>query len=291
MRRFVFWRIIHLPSQTSADTADALAIVIRELVERGLTCCGVIIDHAANEKRALDARTADSWQSRTRTCLIRVACLSHTLNLGIQDIIRQCVPGCDPIADRHTIIDALPKDKWGDEFYGMPTIVKTRRLCVGEITEDIAQRYPRINQQMSRLSPPHGSLLRAQAFEVFRRYNFESLSECCAVINDLIKWSDTEATRLYMVWPKVVETNKHLNQLADSGNVYGRPFQNCLRARFQKTEVIGQLLLSFLLTASSLEWYHGLPEVLPEDNPRTSNKFLRSLEPITRYGKSRGNIT
>jgi hypothetical protein len=44
-------------------------------------------------------------------------------------------------------------------------------------------------------------------------------------------------------------------------------FENCLRARFQKTEDIGQLVLSFLLTPSGLEWYRGLPEVLPEGNP------------------------
>jgi hypothetical protein len=72
MRRFVFWRIIQFPSQTSADIAEALAIVIRELVERGFTCCGVVTDNAAIEKLALDARAADSLQIRTGTCLIRV---------------------------------------------------------------------------------------------------------------------------------------------------------------------------------------------------------------------------
>jgi hypothetical protein len=53
-------------------------------------------------------------------------------------------------------------------------------------------------------------------------------------------------------------------------------FQNCLRARFQETEDIGQLVLSFLLTPSGLEWYRGLPEVLPEDNPRTNKKSMRT---------------
>jgi hypothetical protein len=37
-------------------------------------------------------------------------------------------------------------------------------------------------------------------------------------------------------------------------------------------EDIGQLLLSFLLARSRLEWYRGLPEVFPADNPRITKK-------------------
>jgi hypothetical protein len=75
---------------------------------------------------------------------------------------------------------------------------------------------------------------------------------------------------------KARRDSEHLNQLADSGNVQAHFLQNCLRARFQKTEDIGQLVLSFLLTPSGLEWYHSLPEVLPEDNPRTSKTAVRT---------------
>jgi hypothetical protein len=82
MRRFVFSRIIQFPSQTSADIAEALAVVIREPVERGFTCCGVVTENAANEKRALDAHTADFWQSRMRTCLILRAMLEPHVKFG-----------------------------------------------------------------------------------------------------------------------------------------------------------------------------------------------------------------
>jgi hypothetical protein len=79
-RRFLFWRIIQLRAQTSAAIAESLAIVIRELTNRGFTCCGVATDNASNETRALDSTAANSLQQTTRTCLIRVPCLSHKLN-------------------------------------------------------------------------------------------------------------------------------------------------------------------------------------------------------------------
>jgi hypothetical protein len=53
-RRFLFWRIIQFPAQTSAAIAEGLAIVIRELTNRGFTCGRVVTDNASNEKRALD---------------------------------------------------------------------------------------------------------------------------------------------------------------------------------------------------------------------------------------------
>jgi hypothetical protein len=76
MRRLLFWGIIQMPSQTSADIAEALATVVREPVARGFTCCGVVTDNPANEKKVLDAKATGSLQSLTGICLIRVPCFS-----------------------------------------------------------------------------------------------------------------------------------------------------------------------------------------------------------------------
>jgi hypothetical protein len=135
-----------MPSSISTDIAKTLAIVVRELAARGFTCYGVVIDSSASEKKAFDAKAAASVQSLTGTCLIRVTCLSHTINRGIQDIMHKSIPGSDLVGRLRTIINVLPKDKCGDDFYGMPTIVKTRWLCIGEVTDHIAQRYPWIYQ-------------------------------------------------------------------------------------------------------------------------------------------------
>jgi hypothetical protein len=111
VRHFLFWGIIQMPSQTSADIAEALAIAVRELVARGFTCRGVVTDNAASEKMALNAKATASLQRLTGRCLIRVPCFNHTLNLRIRDIMHKCTPGGNRVGDLHTIIDILPKNK------------------------------------------------------------------------------------------------------------------------------------------------------------------------------------
>jgi hypothetical protein len=86
-QRFLFWGIIQILSQTSTDIAEALAIVIRGLAARGFTCCGVVTDNAATEKKELKVKSAASSQSPRGTYRIRVPCFNHTLNLGIPDIM------------------------------------------------------------------------------------------------------------------------------------------------------------------------------------------------------------
>jgi hypothetical protein len=87
--------------------------------------------------------------------------LSHTLNLELQDILRECFPGCDPVAGPRSILDALPTAKWGDEFHGVPTGIKTGWLSVGEVVNYIAARSPKIQQLFSNASLTRGSPARA----------------------------------------------------------------------------------------------------------------------------------
>jgi hypothetical protein len=129
MRRFLFCCIIQLSAQTSAVLAEVLAIVIRELTNRGFTRCGAVTANASNEKRTLDLTAANSLQQVTQTCLIQVPCLSHTLNLGLQDLLRECVSGCGPLADLRSIIDVRRNAKWGDEFHGMSLLSRRVVLC------------------------------------------------------------------------------------------------------------------------------------------------------------------
>jgi hypothetical protein len=273
---FLFWRVIQIPSQTSADTAEGLAIVVRELVVRGFACCGVVFDNAANEKKALNAKTAASLQRFTGTCLIPVPCFSHTLNLGIQHIMHKCIPGRDPVEGLRTMIHIFPKNKCGDEFYGIPTTVKTHWLCIGEMTDYIAPRYSGIHQLMTSMTFTARSAEHAEAIRLFQGYNFRDLSECCTVVNNLIRCSETEATRLYMVWSTVAVICEQIDHLTQSGNMYTHLFNQCLQARLTKTEGIGELLFSFILTPNRLKWYHSLPEILPDGNPQMSKKSVRT---------------
>jgi EAL domain-containing protein (putative c-di-GMP-specific phosphodiesterase class I) len=88
---------------------------------------------------------------------------------------------------------------------------------------------------------------RARAASIFERDHFKSLAECCGVVNRLIKWSKTKATRLYMVWPKIVEIDLQFDALVASRNEYAPLFKKCLALRMHRTEDPEQLLLAFII--------------------------------------------
>jgi hypothetical protein len=203
--------------------------VVRDFVAQGFTGCDVVIDNGANEKKALNAKAAASLQSLTGTYLIRVPYFSQRLNLGIQDIMHKCFLGSDRVGHLHTIIGVLPKGKWRDDLDRMPMIMKPHWPCIGEVTDYIAQRYPRAYQLMASMTFTARSEEHAEAVRLFRPYNFRDISECCAVVNNLIQWSETEATRLCMVWPTLAVTCGHLDGSTQLGNVYAHLFKQYLQ--------------------------------------------------------------
>jgi hypothetical protein len=115
---------------------------------------------------------------------------------------------------------------------------------------------------------------RIHAASIFDRCDFKSLSKCCLLINKLITWSETEATRLYMVSPKLTEIDMEFAQLPRSGNQYAQLFKTYLGLRWHNTEEFRQLVLAFLLTANGLESYPGLLDFLPEPNPNMTKKSV-----------------
>jgi hypothetical protein len=62
----------------------------------------------------------------------------------------------------------------------------------------------------------------------------------------------SEATRLDMVWPKMVEIDLQFDALVASHDEYAPLIKTCLALRMHKTEDLGRLFLAFSPTPSGL---------------------------------------
>jgi hypothetical protein len=91
----------------------------------------------------------------------------------------------------------------------------------------------------------------------------------------LIKRSETRATRLDMVWPKMVEIDLKFDALVTSRHEYAPLFKTCLALRMHKTDDLGQLLLAFIPTPHGLQWYRSPPDSSPEEMSTMSKNAAR----------------
>jgi hypothetical protein len=97
--------LLELPNEQSETISDALLQVAHDLPGKGFIIPAVVTDNATNEKAAVRALARKS-----EIPLFRVACLSHTVNLAVHDVLDLLAGGGKDrfFTEMNTLRDALP---------------------------------------------------------------------------------------------------------------------------------------------------------------------------------------
>jgi hypothetical protein len=218
----------------------------------------LVTDNAANEQCALRPEWSLSVQQQTKAPLFRTPCLSHTVNLAIQDFIDHiCPPEIDTWVDMTMLQNALPHSLRLHPFYGMPKIIKTRWLSLGQFFEYFISHFAEVNNFVFRLAEPDHTKIST----ILNRYNFHSLAECFRVWNGLIRWTEGEEARLCLAFRRMLDSTLEFNARTANGNPYASQCCVALFVRILGTADHGQLLLAFLVTEDGIKWFRSLPDV------------------------------
>jgi hypothetical protein len=249
-QKFHFWRILEMPNQTANSIAERLAEVVRELNAKGFIVTSVVTDNASSEKSALNEEHISSVQRLTGVFVFRTPCLSHSANLALQECFHDCFPSRNIYSDMQKIYDSLPHAHVRDDFYGFPSIVKTRWFSVGQFVDSVSRNYPKVYDTL-RDKPIH---------EILEIYNFTALSRCCHIVNSLIQWSESETGLLANVWIKFQSMLNQFQILINQHNQYAHIFKVAFFRKLMAVEDISQIMFSFLCTRRGLNWFRSLPD-------------------------------
>jgi hypothetical protein len=108
---FYFWRVLRLPDNKGKTIAASLAEVVAELRAKDFIIAAIVTDNASNEIAAVK-----ELASRTHLPLVRVPCISHTVNLAVHDFFT-AVFGKGVFEDHmRELHNALPTHEQGDPF-------------------------------------------------------------------------------------------------------------------------------------------------------------------------------
>jgi hypothetical protein len=251
-KRSYFLRLCELDNQKSDTMADALADVVTTLQAKGFSVCAIVTDNAANEVAAV-AKVA----KKTGIPLFRVACISHTINLAAQDVLKVLCDGGNFFDEMVTLYRGLPTQRRDDEFFGVHTACPTRWLSLGKFVADIVQR----------LSSLPDAIRTGEARAIFDKYDFVQLHACLFVLNNLLTWTEARDATIPDVWGWALTTFDHLRDLHERGNRYASEFALALRDRLFDTADMGVILLGYVCTPNGLNWYRQLPDRQAADNP------------------------
>jgi hypothetical protein len=250
-KRFHFWRLAPLDNQRAGTIADVLADVVQGLAARNrLSIVSVVTDNASNEKSALDPLQDHSVQAKTGVLLFRTPCLSHTVNLAVNDCLKECFPGRAARNDMRVIRDALTHRNQHDLFHSAPLICETRWLSFGEFLNYADTMYCAIHDVLLRGLPATQT-----AVNLFKSYHIKALSHCCEVLTRLIRWSELEEAQISCVWSRIIVALSGFDALIHNGNIYAADFKRVFFARIMTTADVKQLLLAFVLTHDGLTWF------------------------------------
>jgi hypothetical protein len=242
---FYFWRMLDLTDTTARTIAEALASVVTELSGKGFIVCAVVTDNAANEIAAVGL-----LPTLTHRPVIRVPCMSHTLNLAVHDFFT-IVFGKDEFeTDLHAICVALRSESRDGHFRYVSFPCPTRWLSYGQLVERIMGDYANV---LSLFSDP------GHACSAFWKYNFPELHDCFHVVNGLMTWTESQHSFLNGVWFTTIEALGQLAVLHSRVNRYALNFLLVIQARLEKTANLGQLILGYVTTERGLAWYRELP--------------------------------
>jgi hypothetical protein len=166
------WRVLWVANFAAATIAESLVSVVGELLDRHFILCAIVTDNAGNEIRAV----ADLAES-TRLPIVRILCLSPTLNLAVQDSFTAAFGRDVFLDDLRVLREALGTRSKGDPFYGLPSICPTRWLCCGEFVATVARK---ITLARDALRPGTAGK------EILQKYNFADLKDCFDILNSLL---------------------------------------------------------------------------------------------------------
>jgi regulator of replication initiation timing len=246
-RAFLFWRALSMKNNEGKTIAQSLADVVKELTAKKFIICAVVTDNASNEIAAV-RQLAD----QSKRPIVRIPCLSHTLNLAAQDFFT-VVFGKDVFPGHLRLLyHALPTASEGDAFYGLDSICLSRWLSFGKFVHRLVTKRA---TAFERLAPG------TAAGDILRAYEFDQLDACFEVVNGFMTATESQLSFLDGAFWLALQACYNLTVLHQKGNIYALPFHEAVRERLTSTADLGQLLLGFLVTERGLNWYHHLPKV------------------------------
>jgi hypothetical protein len=271
--RFLPWAVLEIPNQTSVAIAEALALVIGNLRDHGLSTCSVVTDNAQSEVKAVKIL----W---SRYSVFRVPCLSHTANLVIGDLFAALYPDWDVFQDLGYVIGVLTRPGPGGPFHGCPTLTPTRWFCLWDFFTYVVRRYDEIGEFLAHTVPVRGKV---HPFVVFRRYDFGAILPFLGLVGSFIKWSECEDSTLGTAWALVLQVRDTLLGGAVEGRPHAREFLRCFTSRLTKTADVGGMLLAYLMTRSGLDWYRALSHEAVGSCQLTPVAVDELTEPVRRW--------
>jgi hypothetical protein len=187
----------------AATLSESLVGVVGELLDRHFILCAIVTDNAKNEIRAVG-----DLAKKTRLPIVRIPCLSHTLNLAVQDSFTAAFGRGVFLDDLRVLREALETRSEGDAFHGLLSICPTRWLCFGEFVAMVARK---ITLARDALRPG------TAGSDVLQKYDFADLKECFDILNSLLTATENRRSCLDVVWPLVLEALGRLKGLQDAG--------------------------------------------------------------------------
>jgi hypothetical protein len=270
---FHFWSLEPLPKGDSQTIADILATKINELtVTFSLRVGAVVTDNAANEKAALNPEHVNCVQSRIGRPLVRVACMSHTINLMIKDLAKNRFPGRNLYKDLALIIRTF-NDTRAASSAKLTTLAETRWDSMQKVVYEIVNRHNYIQLALSGLE---------KAQQAFLCYDWFDLHQLLTQVHELVLWSENNETRLCDVWARLDKFWEKLRQLADSSNMDASFLSWVVLKRRHNTCDEGLLLLSHLMTKAGLGWFQRLPDIGDPPGEEVEFRLLWSKQ-LVRY--------
>jgi hypothetical protein len=248
--------LAELKDQTSATICQCLAAVITDLNERGFRVIGIVTDNARNEIKALKDLASSDFSDiagfGSPPFIIRIACLSHTLNLVLVDFANKIFKGFDIYKDITYIRETLPREA----RLKLPEPCPTRWTTLGKFVRAL---IPQMGAVKNLIDLHRSQDRRREARVRWDRYNFVALGACLNIMDRFVMWTEEKTSRMAEAWPRVIDCMAKLQALGDSGNPYGHRFAKKLIKRMTGTASLSVMILSYLVTKGGVVWYQNLP--------------------------------
>jgi hypothetical protein len=267
-KAFYFWRVLRVVDNRGRTIARALADVVEELSRKRFLVCAAVTDNAANEISAVRELAGVTGRP-----IVRIPCVSHTVNLAVHDFFAAAFGNGAFEADMQALYNALPTRAQGSPFYGLSSVCPTRWLSYGVLVARIVARSDIAFVLLAGSGP---------AYQVLLRYHFPELDGCFRVVNGFMSWTEGQSSFLGEVLPAALQALDRLLGLHCEGNRYAIHFLRAVRDRLDRTADMGQLLLGYLVTERGLAWYRGLPFDGPPEG-FSQDSVRGTVEPFLRY--------
>jgi hypothetical protein len=242
------WTVVQVPNQTALTTADVLTDTILALREQGFRICAIANDNASAEIKAVQRLLDGETTKQQAFTLMRVPCLSHTVNLAVGDFLTRQYRGHKIWHELRALRSFICKRKVCRD---VPSLVETRWYClcdffgfVARHTDDITARISEADQRVA---------------DIFGKYDFDLISPCLEVVRALLKWTELAHAEYSNAWGIIRKAVEQLKDLHDSGNVYAGDLMEALVKRLEKTGKMGRLIFAYVTTDEGRKWYQGLP--------------------------------